>query len=100
LTAYSRGAEERFEPKMLLDLFEEQLDLQVAAVNLRDRERGQDEIVGKKDQRLDGLGILEANTPLRCSGALARVEARKDDGLVEDQPGCRGQRDAGNTAGP
>src|SRR5216683_7153783 len=73
---------------MLLDPFEEEFDLPTAAVKLGDRERWQGEVVGEKDQRLVGLGILEANASQRRFEALVRVEAGKNDGLIADQPGA------------
>ena len=52
---------------MLLDPFEEQFDLPAAAIEFGNGERRQGEVVGQKDQRLVGLGILEADAsqPLR-----------------------------------
>ena len=72
---------------MLLDPFEEQLDLPTASIEFGDREGRQREVVGEKDQRLVGLGILEPNASQRRREALARIEAREDDSLIADQPG-------------
>lgn len=72
---------------MLLDPFEEQLDLPPASIEFGDREGWQREVVGEKDQRLVGLGILEPNATQRRREALVRIEACEDDGLIADQPG-------------
>ena len=47
---------------------------------------GKREVVGEKDQRLAGFGILEANAAQWRREALARVEAGEHDRLVADQP--------------
>ena len=85
---------------MLLDPLEEQFDLPAAAVELGDGQRRQGEVVGQEDQRLAGFRIVEANAAQRCGEALARVEAGEDDGLIADQPGACGRRDASSDGGP
>src|SRR5882672_10023222 len=66
---------EGFDPQMLLDPFEKQLDLPAAAVQFGDRKRGQDEIVGQEDEGLGGFGILKTDAAQRGLEALVRVEA-------------------------
>ena len=61
-----RGAEERLDPQMLLDPFEEQFDLPPLTVELGDRQCRQGEVVGEEDQLLAGLGSLKRT---RRSGA-------------------------------
>src|SRR5229473_891729 len=78
---------EGFDPQMLLDPFEKQLDLPAAAVQFGDRKRGQDEIVGQEDEGLGGFGILKTDAAQGGLEALVRVEAREDDTLVADQAG-------------
>src|SRR5467141_3444903 len=78
---------EGFDPQMLLDPFEKELDLPAAAVQFGDRKRGQDEIVGQEDEGLGGFGILKTDAAQRGLKALVRVEAREDDTLVADQAG-------------
>ena len=73
---------------MLLDPFEEQLDLPAQTVELGDGKGGQREVVGEKDQSLAGLGILEPDTSQRRGEALVRVEAGERDGLVADETGA------------
>ena len=73
---------------MLLDPFEEQLDLPAQTVELGDGEGGQCEVVGEKDQSLAGLGILEPDTSQRRGEALVRVEPGERDGLVADEAGA------------
>ncbi len=50
---------------MLLDPFEEQLDLPTASIEFGDREGRQRDVVGEKDQRFVGLGILEPTASQR-----------------------------------
>ena len=73
---------------MLLDPFEEQLDLPAVAVKFRDRERGQGEIVGKKDQRPVLLLIPVFDSSQGIGVAVNCLDAGKPNGLVADQP-CR-----------
>src|SRR6266581_3870382 len=82
------GAEKRLDPQMLLDPFEEQLDLPAQTVELGDGKGGQREVVGEKDQSLAGLGILEPDTSQRRGEALVRVEAGERDGLVAAETGA------------
>jgi hypothetical protein len=79
------GAEERFDTQMLFDPLEEQLDAPTQAVELGNGERGQDEIVGQKDQAFSGLRIFELDSSQRRIEALARVKDGEHDGLVADQ---------------
>src|SRR5229473_6292569 len=78
---------EGFDPQMLLDPFEKELDLPAAAVQFGDCKRGQGEIVGQEDEGLGGFGILKTDAAQRGLEALVRVEAREDDTLVADQAG-------------
>ena len=50
---------------MLLDPFEEQLDLPTTPIKLGDCQRGQGKVVGQKNQRLARFRILEANATKR-----------------------------------
>src|SRR3974390_2148480 len=70
---------------MLFDPFEEQFDAPAQAVELRDGESGQDEIVGQKDQIFSALGIFELDPAQWCVEALARVKDGEHYGLVADQ---------------
>src|SRR5260370_24885154 len=78
---------EGFDPQMLLDPFEKELDLPAAAVQFGDRKRRQGEMVGQEDKGLGGFGILKTDAAQRGLEALVRVEAREDDTLVADQAG-------------
>lgn len=51
--------------EVLLDPFEEQLDLPAAFVDGRDGYGGQAEMVGQKDESLSRFSVYEANTPKR-----------------------------------
>ena len=64
-------AVELLDPKMLLDPLEEQLHLPTAAIQLGDRQGGQDEVVGQEDQPLAGLRIVESDAPQRRLEVLA-----------------------------
>src|SRR3990172_1205066 len=79
------GAEESLDTKMLLDPLEEQLDLPAQTIELRDRERGQGEVVGQEDEPLARFGIFECDSPQRRFEALARVKAGEHDRLVANQ---------------
>src|SRR5258708_13744653 len=78
---------EGFDPQMLLDPFEKELDLPAAAVQFGDRKRGQGEIVGQEDEGLGGFGILKTETAQGGLEALLRVEAREEAPLLADQAG-------------
>ncbi len=73
---------------MLLYPLEEQFDLPAAAIKLGDGDCRQGKVVGEKDQRLGGLGILEADASQWRFEALVRVEAGENDGLIADQSGA------------
>src|SRR6266705_3046226 len=85
LNAILGSSEEGFDPQMLLDPFEKELDLPAAAVQFGDRKRGQDKVVGQEDEGLGGFGILKTDAAQWRLKALVRVEAREDDTLVADQ---------------
>ena len=73
---------------MLLDPFEEQLDLPSAPIKRGDGQRGQGNVVGQKNQCLARFRILEANAAQRGLEVLARVEAGENDRLIADQSGA------------
>jgi hypothetical protein len=60
---------------MLLDPFEEQLDMPMVLVERADRGGRQGHLIGEEDQRLAGLGILEANAAQLRGIVLLGVEA-------------------------
>ena len=59
----ARGAEEGFDFQVLLDPFEEQLDLPAILVDRRDGFGRQAEAIGEEDVVLAGLGIAKADAP-------------------------------------
>ena len=73
---------------MLLDPFEEQLDLPAALVERADGERGQGCLVGEEDEGLAGLWIFEADAAQVPRVVLLALEAIEGDGLVA-QDACR-----------
>lgn len=56
-------AQKLLDTKVLLDPFEEQLDLPAAFVQSSDGQGRQACVVGQEDQSLLGFGIFEADTP-------------------------------------
>jgi len=64
------GAEERLDPRVLLDPLEEQLRLSAAAIGVGDDERRQREVVVREGRGLGSLGVGEADAPNR-SGYFA-----------------------------
>ena len=74
--------------QVLLDPFEEQFDLPPAGVKLGDGERRQGEVVGQKDQRLVGLGVLETDATQPLGVTLSRVRQVQFDVLIADQSGA------------
>ena len=59
---------ERLDPQVLLDPFEEQLDLPAAPVDLGNCKCGQSEVVGQKGEPLLGNGVSVADAA-QCIGA-------------------------------
>jgi hypothetical protein len=79
------GAEECFDPQVLFDPFEEQLDLPAPFVDRCDDLCGQIEVIGQKGKALPSLCIKETDTPeLFRVVALAFVSAQSN-GLVAAQ---------------
>ena len=83
-----RGAEERLDPQVLLDPFEEQLHLPAHLVELTDRERLEIQMVGYEHQLLAGLGVFEADAAQRFRVALLGIEHGQSDRVVADHPGA------------
>ena len=81
------STEKGLDTKMLLDPFEEQLDLPPASIKLGDGDCRQREVVGEEHQPLSGFGILESDTAQWRVEVLAGVEAGQRDGLIADQSG-------------
>lgn len=79
---------------MLLDPFEEQLDLPSASIEFGDCEGRQRDVVGEKNQGCVGRGILEPNASQRRLEACVRIEAGEDDGLDRRSAPWHGRRRA------
>jgi len=75
------GAEERLDTQVLLDPFEEKLDLLALAVQFGNQLRFQDKVVGQKDHALAGV-VLDHDTAHRRPVVLARIVGREHAGLV------------------
>ena len=73
---------------MLLDPFEKQFDLPTRFVECADGGRRHGEVVGQEDQRLAGLGVLEADTTQMRGVVLAAGGAGQRDGLIADDAGA------------
>ena len=82
------GAEEFLDSKVLLDPFEEQLDLPAALVKRGDSQRWQEHVVGEEHQGLAGVGIFEADTPQVLGIVLGHVEAVQGDTLIAHHTRC------------
>ena len=76
------GAEEGLDAEVLLDPFEEQFDLPALFVNLRDRQRGQDEVVGQELQLPAGFGVAVADAAQLVRIRRSRLERGQDDRLI------------------
>ena len=81
------GAEEAFDLEVLLDPFEEQLDLPAAFVKLGDGERRHGEVVGQEGQGLAGFRIVEFDAAELIGVARGRTDARGNDCLIAPEPG-------------
>ena len=81
------GAEELLDSQMLLDPFEEQFHLPAAFVNLRDRQRGEQEIVGEELEPPVVFGIERGAAPQRIGIPLGRTDGGQDDGVIGSQTG-------------
>lgn len=75
-------ADETLDAKMLIDPFEEQLDLPAALVQGCNRERRQRGVVGQEYQRLAGFRVFETDAPQLLGIVLRDVEAVQHDALV------------------
>ena len=82
-----RCTEEGFDSQVLLDPFEEEFDLPATPVNGCDRQGGQFEVIGEKDQPLAGLRIDIADTPKRFGIITFSLPSAQADRLVASQPG-------------
>ena len=78
------GAIEGFDSQVLLDPFEEQLDLPSTFVELCDGQGGQHEVVGKKDQAFACFGVVEFDPSDFVGIILSGVEAGEDAGLIAE----------------
>src|SRR5581483_942938 len=70
---------------MLFYPLEEQFDLPTAAIELRDRERWQREVVGQEDQLPFAYDVVVADAPQGLGISLRRQRTRQHDGLVGAQ---------------
>ncbi len=70
---------------MLLDPFEEQLDLLTTPIQAGDGECGQGNVIGQEDMRLVHFGVVELNSSQRFFEASAEINAGEHHGLISDQ---------------
>jgi hypothetical protein len=75
-------AEETLDSQMLLDPFEEQLELSALAIECRDQRRAEREIVGQKHQALAGLGLSHHDATQYCGAVGLRVEPGEHTGPI------------------
>src|SRR3546814_6086090 len=78
----SRRAEERLDAQVLLDPFEEQLDLPALAIQGADRRGGQGELIGEQHDGLAGVRVAQTQSPQHGGIASPCHIARQDDGLI------------------
>lgn len=88
---------EGFDAQVLLDPFEEQLDLPAALVQLRNGEGRQGKIVGEKNQLAIGLLVAVTDAPQGFGIATQRVETHQTDGLIAGQSGSCPPREKPNS---
>ena len=81
------GAEKRLDPQMLLDPFEEQLDLPSLPVQLRDQFRRQCKVVGQKRYSFAVL-VPDHDPPQRSRIVLARIKDGQGANLVAEHVGA------------
>jgi len=82
-----RRPEKSFDPQMLLDPLEEQFDLPAILVKRADRHGRQGHLVGEKDERLAGFGVVETH-PAQLGGViLPCVEAVQRNALIANDAG-------------
>ena len=80
------GAEKNLDPQMLLDPFEEQLDLPALLVKRRDYVWLQCKVVGQKREALSGL-VLDHDATQRGRIVFARTRHRQHASLIADDIG-------------
>ena len=81
-----RGSKKGLDTKMLLDPFEEQFHLPSAAIELSDGQWRQHEVVGKKDQRLVGYGVVVLDASQFSWVMLGGIETGQHDSLIASEP--------------
>ena len=79
------GAQKAFDTQMLLDPFEEQLDLPAALVQRRDDQGRQRSVVGQEDQRFAGFWVFEADASQVLGVVFADVKPVQGNALVAHQ---------------
>lgn len=83
-----QSTEERLHAKILLDPFEEELDLPAHLVRPADCQLRKIGMVGTEYEPLADLWVLEANATQRIRIALFGIEGVQRDRVVTDQPGA------------
>src|SRR6516225_10714586 len=79
---------EPLDPQVLFDPRKKQLDIPAIFIESTDGCSRQHALVGKKQQRLAGLWVLESDAPQMLRIVLARLDAREHDGLITDNAVC------------
>jgi hypothetical protein len=72
---------------VLLDPFEEQLDLPAAFLEPGDGQRRQGEVVGQEDEGVSGLRVAKFDAAQLVRVVGGGMLAGGDDGLIADEPG-------------
>jgi hypothetical protein len=80
-----RSPIERFDPKVLLDPAEEQLNSPTQFIEHGYGQRRKDKIIGQEDQVAVVLPIVEPDTAQLVGESVVGIKTRKENGLVADQ---------------
>ena len=81
-------AQELLDAQVLLDPFEEQLDLPATFVQSGNGQGRQGRVVGQEDQRFLGFGIFEPDTAQVLGVVLGNIVSVQRNGLIADDAAC------------
>ena len=82
------GAEEGFDPEVLLDPFEEEFDLPATLVDCRDGHCREFKVIGQEYQSLAGIGVEVTDTSEFFRVVDLSLPRTQADDLIAAQPGC------------
>jgi len=88
LNGVFRSPIECFDPKVLFDPAEKQLNSPTQLIEHGNGQRRKDKIIGQEDQVAVVLPIVEPDAAQLVGESVVGIEARKDNGLVADEVCC------------